>query len=120
MFLGVVRVQRSVDGETVAQLARDLIALGAPEPPLFAALGAIGVAVTDSGELSEPFALHDARLYRVSDDFPMIVTSSFAAGHVPPGIGALTYQLDLAGAYPRPLPQPEADEVLSEIATEAV
>lgn len=55
------------------------------------------------------FDLLEFRLYRVDDQFPRLIDATFSNGHLPAGVVKISYEIDLTGEHPSPLP-PEATQ----------
>ena len=118
LFLSFVRVlEDESSGESVPDLIRDIQAAGIYGHELALRLQKVGYDLRDADRYEAArFVVTEDRMYRVSQEFPRIVSQSFRTGSLPPGIKALTYEIDLTGEPPVPLSDSEVQGVLSVLA----
>jgi hypothetical protein len=84
---------------SVSALGRAALAKADERDRLRELLTAIGCADPDADEWNEAtFRLEAEQLYEVRDQFPRLIPSMLVSGQLPAGVGALTYQIDLAAA----------------------
>ncbi|MBP2486014.1 hypothetical protein JOH50_001741 [Rhizobium leguminosarum] len=100
LYLAHVRIEPAGDGGlSVASLRRAIIEHGADELVLDAGLDELGCSDPEAKEWNaKRFVLEGIDIYSLSTGFPSITPASFAGGVLPPGIVALTYEIDLASA----------------------
>lgn len=96
-------------------------------PSLVDQLAELGISRTELLEILEDsgynvdrdtasFELQETCLYKVDENFPKLLKSSFVAGDVPMGISSVSYSVDLNCAVP--LPAKAMDPILDSLATE--
>ena len=95
--LVLIRLDRASDGGlTVAGLCEDIVGSGGDAGLLERGLRALGCSHPEEGSWNRlSFAPHGLDAYEVLDGFPRLVTSQLPGGGLPPGVSALTYNLDL-------------------------
>lgn len=94
--LSFVRFEPAHSGDSLEKAISRLVALGCDKDTLLRLLARQGV-VPGNNAYSTTYNLLEIRLYDVDSNFPVIVDSSFAAGHMPAHVVHFTYTIDLAG-----------------------
>jgi hypothetical protein len=122
LYLSVMRLSDGTTGDTsVPDLIDALIGMGVDRLELFRRLGAAGYDSRDSDHYRGiRYAVKEARVYLVDQDFPRITRDSFAFQDLPPRIQRLRYTIDLAGEPPVPLPADEVDALHARLAASSV
>jgi hypothetical protein len=113
LYLGVLRLRRTGQGESLADLVRTCAESGGDAATIARLLAAIGLIPSHAELADQRFSLAERRFYRVNPRFPRIVRSSFVDARLPPGTASLVYRLDLTGEPPIPLDMDTFDEVMS-------
>src|SRR5262245_9612245 len=104
-------------GESIPELITSIRSLGVDYHLLLTKLARVGYDVEDSAAYnSVRFTVNEDRVYEVNQDFPRIVSASFAGDALPAGVVRLDYQIDLSGRSPEPLSLPERKQVYHRIA----
>jgi Putative PD-(D/E)XK family member, (DUF4420) len=105
LYLVTVQLERQPGaGESITDLTKFLIEMGADRHRLLSLIAAAGVPPHDLEQAaSEEFQVISQRVYRVDESFPRIIPASFAGGKLPNGVTHLGYQIDLSTEPPVPL-----------------
>jgi len=118
LYLVFIRVEHvPAGGQTISEIARDIVGLGADRLELFERLARLGC---DGGQDDLPaddrFRVTEERFYAVEESFPRITTESFHHNHVPAGVTGLSYEIDLTNEPPYPLDRGEVSALQSRLA----
>ncbi|MEP3428352.1 MAG: PD-(D/E)XK motif protein [Roseibium sp.] len=119
LYLAHVRIER-VDGGTlsVAALHRTIVGHGADEFVLDEALEKLGCRNAQADEWNAAsFMLEGIDIYNVVAGFPSITPASFHSGVLPPGITALSYEIDLTTTRAHLLDQAHTDLLFADFAS---
>ncbi len=118
LHLAHVRLERAENGPlSVRALFDKLVELGTGKDSIRKGLEAVGCSDPYLAEWNRlSFTLEGLTLYVVTDGFPRIVSSSFAAGSIPAGVFALEYWIDLNHSKPFELSPLDSETVLKRIA----
>jgi hypothetical protein len=118
LYLLWIRLEVGIDrGDALADLVERVAgAVGDPDD-FRARLRNVGYGVDPDADYRTPlFTVLESRLYAVDDRFPRITHASFIGGDLPRGVGALAYEIDLAGDDPVPLDEHATRKVYEAIA----
>jgi len=112
LYLAVFKFEEvPVGGETIIDLANEIISCGCERSTLFSKLANLDITVANINECSDlRFRMLEERIFRVDNEFPSITTKSFKDNRLPKGVIDLIYQIDLSTEPPSPLSDNEADE----------
>ncbi len=91
LFLYFVRLEESVAGVSLMSIIKDLNDLGYNIDELREK-----TSYYNSQTLNKCFKIDEVRIYKIDNEFPKIVDSSFVDGQLPKGIYSLKYTIDLS------------------------
>jgi len=116
LHLAVVKTEYSESGVSIAELAEDIIALGASRPHLASLLESYGIREESLSTIGARLSVVDSRFYEVNEQFPRLVTADLIRGQLASGVIKLSYTIDLSCADLRPLSDAEKEQLLEAMA----
>jgi hypothetical protein len=97
LHLVFIRLERVPSGAfSLSSIFNDVVAAGVPKGELQSLWEDAEFTDLDDAESRQTYELREMSVYQVLPGFPRITPKSFATGEPPPGVGALSYQCDLA------------------------
>ena len=116
LLLGVLRLAHDQKGESLGDLVRASVAVGANHAELMALLAHAGITSGAPQYDASHFKVAEQRMYEVGVDFPRIVPGTLLRGSLPSAIISVSYQLDLTTNSPVPLPLAQIESELQSLA----
>jgi len=118
LYLAVFKFEEvPAAGETIIDLANEIIDLGCDRVMLFSKLANIGITAANINDCSSLRCRHfEERFFIIDDKFPSLTTRSLRDNKLPNGIIELIYQIDLSTEPPFPLSEKVVDDLLNKFA----
>lgn len=120
LYVAAVKLEQVLKGggETLSELISAIASTGCDQHFLWTGLTSLGFTPEIvAGYNDIRFTILENRIYKIADEFPRIVSDSFKNGHVPNGVIAMNYQIDLSSEPPFPLADSEVAAVYGLLAT---
>lgn len=107
LYLGVLHVIAGDEGESLADVVKEVESLADPREPLLESLALAGVPDDrDTPQFQSRFQLANERYFPVTDTFPRLTRAELAGGDLPRGVDHVQYSVDL-GATDIAILEPE-------------